>query len=85
MPREAMALTNKYACDIIVKLYITLVFVVHVNLRNTTGQISASFGIVSDEIRWLIIKLWLMYCCESFFTRNGHVANLPEKDNHACY
>ena len=24
-----------------------------------------------------------MHCCESFFTRNGHVANLPEKDSNS--
>ena len=40
-----------------------------------------SSGIVSGEICWLIVKLWLMHCCESFFTKNGHMANLPEKDS----
>ena len=73
-----------YACVNIVNLYITLVdFVVHVNLCNTTGQISASFDIASGEICGLVVKLCLMHFCDSYLARNGHVANLPEKDSNA--
>jgi hypothetical protein len=43
-----------------------------------------SSGIFSGEIRRLVVKLWLTDCCDSFFsTKNGQVANLPEKDSKA--
>ena len=59
-----------YACVNIVNLYITLVdFVVHVNLCNTTGQISASFDIASGEICGLVVKLCLMHFCDSYLAR----------------
>ena len=38
-------------------------------------RFSTLSAIISCEICWLIVKLWLIDCCDSFLSRNSHMAN----------